>query len=314
MTPLLIVGWGASGKSVLLHLLDSHEDIGVLAIHDKILQRLFEIDFSGPQSLAKDIRVIREKLRPKEYYNLEFISRQGKLPLILGSEVPIIWKDLQFDFHEFERSWTQALSRAASWDLKIVKDAMYDAWLEILVANRLVASDRRPRYLASMGTARGFDFEKFRLCQPMCKVIFVERDPLDILASRDARQIVPGAESLRRGLLRACFSGDTLKLLAFQHQARRAALSDPDRFLVVKFEELVLEPQKEMQQVSEFLEVAFSQGMTNPTFYGDDINDKTGVKMTGKINDRAIELIGSFTYEVLSTILKIISFLAQLTK
>ena len=89
---------------------------------------------------------------------------------------------------------------------------------------------------------------------------------------------------------------------------------DPDRFLVVKFEDLVLEPQKEMQQVSEFLEVAFSHRMTNPTFYGDNINDKTGVKMTGKVNDRAIELLGSFTYEVLSAILKIISFLARLTK
>ena len=314
MTPLLIVGWGASGKSVLLHLLDGHEDIGVLAIHDKILQRLFEIDFSVPQSLAKDIRLIRQKLHPKEYYNLEFISRQGKLPLILGAKVPIIWKNLQFDFHEFERSWTQALLRAASWDWEVVKDAIYDAWYEVLVANRLVTSDQRPQYLASMGTARDFDFEKFRLCQPACKVIFVERDPLEILASRSVRQSVPGADSLRRGLLRAVFSADITKLIKFQHQANLAALSDPDRFLVVKFEDLVSEPQKEMLQVSRFLEVDFSNSMTNPTFYGDNINDKTGVKMTGKVNDRAVELLDSFNYQLLSVVLKIKSILARSTR
>jgi hypothetical protein len=289
---ILIDGEGGSGKMVLRSLLDGHPELSVLPVHDKIVDAL--CDYPGDVNWLgeRDTVYLRELLGTTYYYMLEKLSLKGYLEFSMSAD-DYLDIHADFDFHEFDSSWTRRLFQEREWDLELIVRLIHEAFQESL---RSGGKD-----VESLRGYVGVGFDKpdigtrFLKAYPTGKLLYMFRSVEGILASRAFRKKIDGEATSHvisiEQLLRKNKIG---KIHARQQRIRELSLENPDRIMVVDFESLVENTEETMRGIASYLGREFLPILTIGTVLGQEMVAPSGRKYVGKILDRPDDLLSGY--------------------
>ncbi len=274
---LQIEGWAAAGKAVLWSLLDGHKDIFVNPIHDYSHCAIFYGDLN--------INSLRENLLKTQYYKIERLSKIGYDPIDFGNNATLESK-FDFDFYNFDKAISSSIGLNNSLQGKDFLDVYTKKFIENYKTKKY--DHRDIKYFASMGNY--YEYQKYITSDffKYTKTIFIQRSVEGIFTGRLKRkprsidnvlskQFAPGWSDLM-GV------GDVESILHYDCTVLRLKVLFPSNVMVIDFDEIVLNPEKVMKSVSQFLEIPFIGILTTPTRDGLYL-EKDGISFTGNIND-----------------------------
>ena len=273
MSVILIDGWGGSGKSLLLSYLDSHPEIFAIPVHDKLVYDILKLNSKNLNTNDNDIRQIRRSLSSHGYYNIEYNATREVMPVLLSTEKDdILEVPFKFNFEEFERSWKRALLERRSFTKEEFIDILYEAFYQN-VETKNVKTELR--HFATMGDSKSCSPQKFLENYPSSKLIYVKRDISELIGIRSNRQTPTG---LRQGMFEKDFlsvilSAEVQKIIDYEHKIKSTQTNNPDRVLIVEFEELFDNQMHTLNNVQKFLDLPSEKLF--PTMMGYKLGDET---------------------------------------
>lgn len=238
--PVFITGHATSGTTLLRNLLDSHPELLVFPVESNF--RGF-INPDGSFRADFDIEKLFSTGPTTGIYSL----RHGKVDLPSGKRD---YSDLDFESFKSEVIKT--------WDNKTAKDLLI-----ILIesfCNNSHYSGSTPKMWVEKTHGSEICLELFLKWYPNAKAIHMVRDPFDNLASYRVKSAKSGGIVTPLSFCVQWFS--SLRMVLNLQQ------KEPDRILLVRFEDLLHNPDKIIGQVCEFLGISFFPILRVPTTYG----------------------------------------------
>jgi Sulfotransferase family len=240
--PVFLTGHNSSGTSLLLALLDNHPQLVVLPEEPYFFSRVM---------FARDRAWV---IRHNTFFG-EWLDQAAK-PSAAGENGPA-----EFDTAAFDRRLAQI--GQAGLDEKAFMLAVVEAFIQAdgqPIAGRKWWVSKQPREEAY-----------FPLIQQMfgcdCVMVCIVRDPRDVYASLIRRQIKLG-RATRTGWWRAI----TVAGFAVRWQIRVAAAlrysERHEKFLLLRFEDLVTDPDATLGRLCRLLEIDDLPGLRVPTRHG----------------------------------------------
>ena len=256
-----ILGVGKNGTTLMGSLLDNHPEISTFPMEMKFVEHYFNtvkdksfegiINFFLKKSKINQLN-LQNKLSDKE----EEIKR-----VVTGNLTSIY-----FDKSKFEKIITQNTTEKIKNDKDFKKILIFlhvclNKYLSKPFKNKIVIQDGcfGLRYIEQQFNILG-----------NIKFIVIIRNPLDVYVS--FKKITKQFKFFRR------FIGD------FSREERMTTsrnylnytminrifekYKNDDKFLFVKYENLVLNPEKEMREIANFLNIEFSNDLVNPSVFG----------------------------------------------
>ena len=239
-SPVFVLGFNGSGTTLLNRLLDGHPDLTVIPVETKHFVRHLP-------SLRGLDRTAQEDLTFGRWLHW-LINPFGKTPFwILGRP----WEGEGDPYERFAGCFYSLAERYRGRDLLgVVAAAIAASELDEL------RIDRAPRLWAEKTPKNELRIGELLAAYPRARFLHVIRDPRSTVASRLAR---PKEDPWTTVLeLR-------LSLLAALRNSRELG---PNRYLLVRYEDLVSDPPGVMQRVAAFLGIEFDDGLLVPTTYG----------------------------------------------
>jgi hypothetical protein len=292
---ILIDGLGTSGKAVLRTLFDGHPDLFVCPIHDMIVDAICDYD-DDAWLVHKDIVQLRDRLVGTHYYQLEWLAARRHM------EIDISVSDrcdfpFRFDFHSFDRLWSQRLMALPHWTAQIIVDELFRAMDETFAAcaSPAVPRSAAPRGYVAMGFDRPGNPMRFARRYTDAKMIYLARTVEGIIAVRANRR--PVDDDPKSFLLRDVTAE---KLIATGHardliERRAAALAAaeiyPDRIKVVAFEDLVCRTDATIRAIARFLDLPMHDALGTCTVFGQEVIGPSGAKFIGQVLDDPARLL-----------------------
>ncbi len=234
-------GHRKSGTTLLVNLFDGHPELSVYPHDIKVLYAYYP-------------RFVLENVDPKARW-----QRIERL-LYLDLKHKLVEKEL-LDAVDVEAFWTRVKGRLADEDLADMGTILRS------IADALPTAGERTRATVLKETSvELYADELFEWC-PGAKVVQLIRDPRDNYAALKAG-VERHYEKLGEG------NRETLMSLLFRCSLGfRAALANRSRFgseryLVIRFEDLVAEPESTLTRVTDFLGIAFHDCLRSPTVFG----------------------------------------------
>lgn len=284
-----IDAWPGAGKSVMLALLDGHPDVFCSPVHEFTYVPL-SLDGKNPDWMTSlETEYMRKKLAVSGYYRIEFHARKKEIPFCLSSEHNSWIKfPFDFDFYGFEREWNKKLQEDECRSLEDFVSMLYE------VMQRFLCGKVKP-YVASMAQVKLGYLTNMLEAYPKHKTIHVRRNVEDIFATRVNRKNSPArSRSIEKGYVggvgERLFDGELEKILKHHEQVDKLSKINPDKILVIEFEELVCNTEKAMKKVSHFLGVTYHDCLYKPSIMGFDA-EADGVSLVGNANDKSEEIL-----------------------
>ncbi len=287
-TPLIISGPPRSGKSLLYSLVEGHKEISWLIDEGLFFEYLYQARQLSPSG---ESIIIGSAKRSADDFVLGIRDRQLMPPVEKG----------------FEEAGTGAVTKIkieAPWSestfVETLKNRRFNSIGELwqVMARACIAGlEQTPRRYACLMVP---DYGKSAAAAvgsiPGARAIFVSRDParcLDSLKrSRDARN--------RNRITWAAFA---ICLAEMNAMADRARSTDPDRCLIVKFEDLITDTASIMRRIAQWLGIEFDEVLLKPTILGQSwpgasafavlsgIDNTSAKRPVHALNARELELI-----------------------
>jgi hypothetical protein len=283
-----IVGWGGSGKSVLHSLLDGHPEILSDPIHTKIVDGF--ANFNEKNVAHKDIRTIRKHLELRGYYNIEAIAFKNVLSIPMSSRPDdMITIPFLFDFYRFESSWVDRLSRLEKWSADSIVSILYEEYgKELNLSNTCARDLANRRYVSTMGKVSLKNMKKIKSQHPNLKTILVKRNVEDIIATRVNRPTPKGfcKTDIGREWHVILLRGEIQRINNYYRFIEKEEFRNPRDVKVIDFNDLVLNTEKTMRSVSDFLDIEYTSDMTIPTCFSLNVSSNN-CSYVGEVNDSA---------------------------
>ena len=273
-----IYGPYASGKGVLTRLLDGHPELAVTPIHDAFPRILNREDKNVPQSEVSCY--LREQLNKTRYCRLEDLHHYRNLRVTAAVD-KTSFNSVSIDFYQMEQSWRKEVGKTIPEPLQIIKiifDALFENWEEYPY------DSNECQYYVGMGDRDPQPMERFIEQGSQTKVVYVNRDPRAVVASKGARNIIEN-ESIKQLIKQ----GMIFDLLQQYEVAKNLSEEYPDRFLIVEFEDLILNYRKEIDRIASFLGIGDDSVLYNPSICGHKLSPKDDY--VGTIKDNWTEII-----------------------
>ncbi len=254
--PIFICGGMKTGTSLMVQLLDGHPNLLVMPGDSRYAQSF--LNFKGNfESLAI-------------YWLKRLINPTGKAPFwLLGKEqekYQIFLQYLHFFYHQNK-----------------TKDVFFDVISAIYATDYLKL--REVKYWVEKTPTNELQVQKLLANYPKAKFINMTRDPLDNLPSLKKMFTYKGE---RFNILR------TSKLIKKQLQA---AINNEQQlgsqyYSIVRYEDLVNQPEKHMESISEFLKIPYVEELITPTQ-----NKELAISNTMYLENRSEGLVYNRTKE-----------------
>lgn len=234
--PVFVLGYYKSGTTLLLNLLDGHPDLVALPSESRHFPGLAQqlASLPAPQRLAR--------------LHAEWIRR-----LISPAGVPPFWT--------LGRPWELEDDPYSTFSRHLLQFGCARGDLDLLgcVAQALAATaGTDPRLWVEKTPKHEFQLARIRRAYPDARFAHIVRDPRTVVRSI----LHYGDDRLIVDPLTAAFELGRSLAVADTNRAER------DRFLVLRYEDLVKDPAASMQTVARFLGVAFDPIMLIPTVGG----------------------------------------------
>lgn len=274
---LYICGGPASGKSTLGYLLDGHPEVMVSFFHDQLISTYSQ---AGETEELRDrmneeffdILAFRDLVSNSGYYKLQRISEGVMSQKPFARDEKLHLEPDGFDFYDFERQWLSDLNQSGDFTPENVLTTIYKHMF--LQWNSSGYNPDTCQYFAGMGTTHGYEYLLENTAGG--KIIYVERDPRGIVATRAG----PVGNKNMSEKLR---TGSVYSLNESHRRARFLEETYPGRVLVVGFEELILDTSTCMESIAAFLDIAVEDTLFEPTFGREPIAPDQ--QFIGEIND-----------------------------
>ena len=135
---------------------------------------------------------------------------------------------------------------------------------------------------------------------PDCRLIHTTRNPKAVYASQSVKYLTPEMSTISREYLR--FKQLVHINIPTAWTARwHRQLCGQVNYRLVRYEDVVIDPEKSVRQLCEFLQVDFLTDMLSPTQYGSsfsDIGDRKGIDSSAL--DRWRKTTSGFTQKVMN--------------
>lgn len=240
-TSVFVCGHRKSGTTLLLALLDDHPDMLVYPVDSAFFYRVFPV-------CRNDEEIERAVL--------QHCIREN-----LGSQAKNVGVADLFDIEATAAAFTRTY-RSGPGGYAAALDALFAAFAQ--AHGR--ATPRRP-VSAEKTTSTEIFAREIHGWYPRTKFIQVLRDPRDNLASLKSGWDAwyQFQESEVRGLYQSMIDRG---LLGFSLANMNQAVIGEDNYLIVRYEDLVAQPEDTMRKIAEFIGVAYSETLLTPTTLG----------------------------------------------
>lgn len=258
---IILTGHRKGGTSVFHRLFDGHPDIYLYPADITVLYAYFPAfatEFAdNPAALRERLaKVLRKHMSPLE----EHTAKAG------------------FGAEDFIQSVLEKLADDQLTSKKHVIRAIADTW----VALYYQTGENRPFVFKE--TSQSLFFDEFARIFPGMKMISLVRDPRDNYAA-----ILAGVKNYYAKM----GEGEKASLASVINRARLDLMSarlnqsnDPERFMALRFEDLVANTEAEMKKVADFIEIPYRKSMTEPTSLGENYegNSHDGAVFKGLVD------------------------------
>ena len=253
LAPLVLSGAPRSGTTLIYTLFDSHPDILWLISEGYVFEYLHDIGAKNADIFLRAARGSPERfvegLRDREMMpslHLPYRQDEGTMSKM---EVAIPWSE--------ERFWASLRARGT-----IAPDSMSGLWQILAQAYAAGLGEKKNARYACLKSP---DYAKSAVAAvesiPDARAIVIVRDPMKTLDSLKRSRDLRGAKRLTWSR----FAGVLADLNAM---ADRVAGADPARLRWFRYEALVRDPGRIMRELAEWLGVAFSNSLLEPTILG----------------------------------------------
>lgn len=241
---IVLTGHRKGGIGVLRRLFDGHPNIYLYPADITVLNAYFPA-FTGefadrPEALRDRLaKLLREQITPLEAQT----AKAG------------------FGTEDFVQAVLEKLDDTQLTSKKFIVRAIAEMW----VALYYQSDDNRP--FVFKATSQSSFFDEFSLLFPGMKMISLVRDPRDNYAAfvADEKQDFTEMGEDEKAGLASVINQARLDL----NSARLNQSNDPERFMAIRFEDLVANTEAEMKKVADFIEIPFRLSMTEPTLFGE---------------------------------------------
>lgn len=301
---LFIEGWGGSGKSVLLSLLDSHPNLFCSPVHDKLQYQLMQ--WKGNREEIFDIRDVRFLLASHGYYNIEANALRGSIPILLSSKKEdVLEVPFDLDFEKFETIWKDRVREEKKLTSSKIINAIYLSFRNSIEVTNL----ENIKYNCTMGDGRFHNVKGLLNKYLDSKIIYVKRSFDQVVATRIARKSPAGfpENMFNKSFIDVIFNAEIFELAAYEKNINKMRLKYPDRIMIIDFDKLVVDTNNIMIEVSNFLGIEFGESMLTPTLLNIELkNERIGY--IGEVNDKPENYLSSSQIIVI----KMIKFIASI--
>ena len=282
-----ICGWNATGKGVVMKLLDGHPQLAVMPFHDSLASALSQIDDPDEFRNSTDPSVFdigafyKSVARSNCRYHLIQASNHGR-PLRLTASVdnPQGESFENFDFYKFENDW---VSRVNAKEEFLPKEIILEIYHSFFTHwERYPYDSEKCKYFVGL---EGRDIEGIRfILEEMenSKVIFMTRDPRGCVASKGNKDISGSnvIEYLKRGKIH--------EISKLNERVRALSEEYPNKIQILSFEDVILNTDSSVEVIRDFLNIEEDKILSRPTVCGSELQD---VNYLGEINDRWEDLL-----------------------
>lgn len=261
--PVFLGGHRKSGTTLLLSLLDNNPELVTYPSDSGFFYLYYPLYDTPDKSQAeKTDRMVDRVLGIVKQDSIEFLSEN-------------IRKKLNFNFEKFQ---TQFLT-----DIKSTKYFPKDMLCCLIQAFKKVwKSEMEPKGWVEKTTSTEIYATDVFKWFPNAKFIHVVRDPRDNWASLRSgwseryKDFNASILQLTQSMIDRCRLGMEISKL-------NSMIYGEDRYLIIKYEDLVSKPDEIMKQIADFIGIDFSDDLLKPTFLGTAWkgNNFEGIKFTG---------------------------------
>ena len=275
---ILIDGFWGSGKTTLRYLLDGHSELKVSPSQESIISA-FERNKSKSKFFSyKDIRLIREFLASSYYYNLELESSEGYL------DHDINRSKLIFDFHEFEKYWTNKLRSVDHWNNEKILNIIYSSIIKFYYKSSEFPIEQKKVIVED----NNFNCHKFFLEEiKHSKLIVIKRSAADNLVSLLNRETISNnykTEGYKKYNFNYLVRNQHFPIRINNNYKITENLKKefPGRVYECDFKDLIYKTEDEMKRISKFLGISYEDTLLQPTHFGKNIKFKNGEEILNK--------------------------------
>ena len=308
MDLIVIEGWGGSGKSLALSYLDSHPEIYAMPVHDKTHYSLLNLN---PQRLKleyHDLREIRRVLDSHGYYNIEYNSIRGVIPVLLSTKKDdILPIPFVHNFEKFEEGWKRDLLNTQSNAPSNILKAIYKSFIRQTGHKDSVNAESFTK-VATLGDAKSKDPVDVLENYAFSKIIYVKRSIPDLIGIR-ANRVTPAGLSagmFEKEFFDLILSGEIQKILKYEYQLEAISEDLSNRILIVEFDDLIINKKSVFHSITNFLKCRNFE--MYPSMLGYEIGREDDNYGTSK-TDSGIELLSS----VQLRIVKVLEYIGRLS-
>lgn len=276
---LYLTGSKGSGKNLIRGLLDGHPQLFVSVFHERIFEAFYEDDNNFEKK--KDIEQIRVALASKgHYFQLERHSWFKKHADHIASDV-FKFVNKNFDFYSFDKSWVNDLyKKGTKWTSQEVCRAIYRSFSKKL-SSPFLKKKINKKYYCALSEGYSNAIPKFIKTFPNSKIIYMKRDPIEIVAALVGRKKSPtdsySSWFTREALLKTWATRDFIKLLVeLDDQAETALKKYPDQVMIVKFSNFFDNLKKETTRIRKFLNISNNSSLEHYSIAGHNMLDSDG--------------------------------------
>jgi hypothetical protein len=293
-------GWFGAGKSVLWMLLDNHPDVFCSPVHDYAYAAFLNQGNDFDWVKTKHTEILRKALARTQYYKFEKVFWDGFMSFEFSSE-NVLKLPYSVNYYNFDYSFIKTLMADSEWTLEKITDTLYSAVHKEV--QKYKPETKLPTCFASMSNPLFIDdYENFPKVFSQGKSIQVRRSVEHIIAVRSNRKARPEdfktwkffSDSFEKRME----EGEVEKILSFYDKYDVLVEKFPEIFMVVSFDDLVLNTGSAMTKVTNFLGIDFHDQLLKATYQGKELMHN-GKKYIGQANDKVEDLLSAAEIEII---------------
>jgi len=318
---VLIDGHPACGKSLIRGMLDGHPQVFASPFHDILPLAFCEPELDKKALEAKDLEWLKQKLVClARYSRIERVSYQKKFYFepVAGEFFEV---DLGFDFPSFERSWIEKvlMPECSDWSPAKIISHIYTELGQSLAATAALNYDEdNIHVLATLGDGNTESPKRFLDRFPAGKLIYMRRDPVEIIAALCARKPQPGnyrtADDRQDLLFKRYMRNGFVSSIKKKERIVSGLLKEyPDRVMVVNFEDFFRDIVLVKSRISEFLCIEVDDSLGEFTLNRQPVAFDNGVSMFSRPIDNPENLLTNEQRKVANAMTQDRFYFSQLT-
>jgi len=247
--PVFIVGYYKSGTSLLRNLLDGHPELVVLPSEG----RYFSLFVPRFRHLSKGEQVAKLSA----IWIKRLVCPTGQPPFWLLGRTPENGRCPYVGFVQYLRAWARWVHGYGNGDLLLALMLTYYA-----VSSYMAGGTGRPCHWVEKTPTNEFRVGEMLACFPRARFVHIVRDPRAVVSARQSMEdkkaeaphhLLADLYAVRRSL--SAGWGNMAKL-------------GGERYHLLKYEDLVQEPERVMTHLADFMGIEFTEALLVPTECG----------------------------------------------